>query len=70
MSEAPDYLVEFTHEVAKLLERAGAASFERDSVAELARKGRDLEVAVLARAVRADLEHRVLPFGNRTVVFH
>lgn len=42
----------------------------RDSVAELARKGRDLEVAVLARAVRADLEHRVLPFGNRTVVFH
>lgn len=42
----------------------------RDDVAELARKGRDLEVAVLARAVRADLEHRVLPFGNRTVVFH
>ena len=42
----------------------------RDSVAELARKGRDLEVTVLARAVRADLEHRVLPFGNRTVVFH
>ncbi|MCO5317207.1 MAG: hypothetical protein M9942_02105 [Microthrixaceae bacterium] len=35
MSEAPDYLVEFTHEVAKLLEQAGAASFERDSVAEL-----------------------------------
>jgi formyltetrahydrofolate deformylase len=42
----------------------------RDDVAELARKGRDLEVTVLARAVRADLEHRVLPFGNRTVVFH
>ncbi len=42
----------------------------RDDVAELARKGRDLEVTVLARAVRADLEHRVLPFGNRTIVFH
>ena len=39
-------------------------------VAELARKGRDLEVTVLARAMREDLEHRVLPFGNRTVVFH
>jgi formyltetrahydrofolate deformylase len=42
----------------------------RDDVAELARKGRDLEVTVLARAVRADLEHRVLTFGNRTIVFH
>jgi formyltetrahydrofolate deformylase len=41
----------------------------RDSVEELARKGRDLEVVVLARAVRADLENRVLPWGNRTIVF-
>jgi len=41
----------------------------RDSVEDLARKGRDLEVVVLARAVRADLGHRVLPWGNRTVVF-
>lgn len=42
----------------------------RDSAEELARKGRDLEVVVLARAVRADLEHRVLPHGNRTIVFN
>jgi formyltetrahydrofolate deformylase len=41
----------------------------RDGVAELARKGRDLEVVVLARALRAHLEHRVLPLGGRTVVF-
>jgi formyltetrahydrofolate deformylase len=41
----------------------------RDGVAELTRKGRDLEVTVLARALRAQLEHRVLPWGNRTVVF-
>ncbi|MFZ4519426.1 MAG: formyltetrahydrofolate deformylase [Microthrixaceae bacterium] len=41
----------------------------KDSVEDLARKGRDLEVTVLARAVRADLEHRVLPWGNRTIVF-
>jgi formyltetrahydrofolate deformylase len=41
----------------------------RDGVEELTRKGRDLEVVVLARALRAYLEHRVLPWGNRTVVF-
>ncbi|MDQ1431044.1 MAG: formyltetrahydrofolate deformylase, partial [Actinomycetota bacterium] len=41
----------------------------RDSVADLQRRGRDLEVAVLARAVRAHVEHRVLVHGRRTVVF-
>jgi formyltetrahydrofolate deformylase len=41
----------------------------RDNVAELTRQGRDLETVVLARAVRAHVEHRVLTFGNRTVVF-
>jgi len=41
----------------------------RDDVAALTRRGRDLETVVLARAIRAHLEHRVLVFGNRTVVF-
>jgi formyltetrahydrofolate deformylase len=41
----------------------------RDSVADLARKGRDLEKTVLARAVRWHLEDRVLVYGNKTVVF-
>jgi formyltetrahydrofolate deformylase len=41
----------------------------RDAVDDLVRKGRDLEVAVLARAVRAHLEHRVLVYGRKTVVF-
>jgi formyltetrahydrofolate deformylase len=41
----------------------------RDSVADLIRKGRDLERIVLARAVRLHLQHRVLVYGNRTVVF-
>jgi formyltetrahydrofolate deformylase len=40
----------------------------RDDVAMLARKGRDLETTVLARAVRAHLEHRVLVYGRKTVV--
>lgn len=41
----------------------------RDDVAGLTRKGRDLETTVLARAVRAHLEHRVLVYGRKTVVF-
>ncbi len=41
----------------------------RDSVDDLIRKGRDIEKIVLARAVTAHLEHRVLVHGNRTIVF-
>ena len=41
----------------------------RDAVEDLIRKGRDLEKVVLARALRAHLEHRVLVYGNKTVVF-
>jgi formyltetrahydrofolate deformylase len=41
----------------------------RDSVDGLVRKGRDLERIVLARAIRHHLEHRVLVYGNKTVVF-
>jgi formyltetrahydrofolate deformylase len=41
----------------------------RDDVDDLRRKGRDLEVTVLARAVRAHVNHRVLVYGRRTVVF-
>ena len=41
----------------------------RDDVKELIRKGKDLERLVLSRAVRLHLQHRVLVYGNRTVVF-
>ncbi|CAH2601135.1 Formyltetrahydrofolate deformylase [Rhodovastum atsumiense] len=36
---------------------------------ELVALGRDIESVVLARAVRYHIEHRVLPNGNKTVVF-
>jgi formyltetrahydrofolate deformylase len=41
----------------------------RDAVHDLVRKGRDLEKIVLARAVLAHLQSRVLVYGNKTVVF-
>jgi formyltetrahydrofolate deformylase len=40
-----------------------------DTVADMVRKGRDIEKVVLARGLRAHLEDRVLVHGNRTVVF-
>jgi formyltetrahydrofolate deformylase len=41
----------------------------RDTVADMVRKGRDLEKVVLARAVRLHLDDRVLVYGKKTVVF-
>jgi formyltetrahydrofolate deformylase len=52
-----------------IIEQDVARVSHRDEVADLARKGRDLEKVVLARAVRAHLEHRVLVYRNRTAVF-
>ena len=41
----------------------------RDAVDDLVRKGRDTEKLVLARAVRAHIERRVLVVDGRTIVF-
>ena len=45
------------------------AVLNRDQLADLIEKGRDAERMVLSRAVRWHLEHRVLHYGNKTVVF-
>lgn len=41
----------------------------RDSAEDLVRKGRDLERVVLARAVRAHVEDRIVLHGRKTIVF-
>lgn len=41
----------------------------RDSVEDLIAKGRNLEKSVLYQAVKLHLEHKVLTFGNKTIVF-
>ena len=41
----------------------------RDQVEDLIKKGRDIERAVLSRAVMWHMEHRILCYGNKTVVF-
>jgi formyltetrahydrofolate deformylase len=41
----------------------------RDQVEDLIQKGSDIEKTVLSRAVKWHLEHRILAYGNKTVVF-
>ena len=52
-----------------IIEQDVARVSHRDSVADLVRKGRDLEKVVLARAVNLHLRNRVVVYGNKTVVF-
>ena len=52
-----------------IIEQDVARISHRDQVENLIEKGRDLEKAVLSRAVRWHLEHRILFYGNKTVVF-
>ncbi len=41
----------------------------RDQINDLMQKGRDLEKVVFSRAIRWHLEHRVLTYANKTVIF-
>jgi formyltetrahydrofolate deformylase len=52
-----------------IIEQDVTRASHKDSVEDLARKGRDLEKVVLARAVRWHLDDRILVYGNKTVVF-
>ena len=52
-----------------IIEQDVARVSHRDAVADLVRKGRDLEKVVLARAVNLHLRNRIIVYGNKTVVF-
>ncbi len=52
-----------------IIEQDVVRAGHRDTVEDMIRKGRDLEEMVLARAVRLHVEHRVLVYGRKTVVF-
>ncbi|MCX8124815.1 MAG: formyltetrahydrofolate deformylase [Spirochaetes bacterium] len=41
----------------------------KDSIDDIIRKGKDIEKLVLSRAVRKHLEHKVLVYANKTIVF-
>jgi len=52
-----------------IIEQDIARISHRDQVEDLLQKGRDLERVVLSRAVRWHIDHRVLTYANKTVVF-
>jgi formyltetrahydrofolate deformylase len=52
-----------------IIEQDVARISHRDAVSDLVSKGKNLEKIVLSRAVRLHLEHRILVFGNKTIVF-
>ena len=52
-----------------IIEQDVARISHRDQVEDLVQKGRDVERVVLSRAVKWHLEHRILCYGNKTVVF-
>lgn len=41
----------------------------KDTVEDMVRKGKDLEKVVLAQAIRLEIEHKILVYGNKTIVF-
>lgn len=52
-----------------IIEQDVARVTHEDSVDDLQQIGKDVERVVLARAVKAHLEHRVIVAGRRTIVF-
>ena len=52
-----------------IIEQDIARISHRDQVEDLLQKGRDLERIVLSRAVRWHIDHRVLTYATKTVVF-
>lgn len=52
-----------------IIEQDVARISHRDQIGELIQKGRDLEKVVLSRAVRWHIQHRILMYASKTVVF-
>src|SRR5579872_4307636 len=66
---ATSHYVTATLDEGPIIEQDVARISHRDQVEDLVKKGRDLERVVLSRAVGWHLEHRLLCYGNKTVVF-
>jgi len=52
-----------------IIEQDVARVTHKDSVADLVRRGKDLEKSVLSRAIYYHVQHRILVYNNKTVVF-
>ena len=52
-----------------IIEQSIAGVSHKDSVDDMIRKGRDLEKAVLSKAIWYHLKRKILVYGNRTLIF-
>ncbi|MEO1645806.1 MAG: formyltetrahydrofolate deformylase [Chloroflexota bacterium] len=52
-----------------IIEQDVARVTHRDSVRDMIRKGKDLEKTVLSRAIYYYINHRILAYDNKTVIF-
>jgi formyltetrahydrofolate deformylase len=66
---ATSHYVTATLDDGPIIEQNVTRISHREQVADLIAKGRDLERAVLHRAVKLHLQRRILCYGNKTVVF-
>jgi formyltetrahydrofolate deformylase len=66
---ATSHYVTATLDDGPIIEQDVTRISHRDRVDDLIEKGRDLERVVLSRAVKWHLDHRILCYGDKTVVF-
>jgi formyltetrahydrofolate deformylase len=66
---ATSHYVTETLDEGPIIEQDVVRVSHRDQLADLIQRGRDLEKVVLSRAVRWHIEHRILVYGKRTVIF-
>jgi len=52
-----------------IIEQGVAKVSHKDSIEDMVRKGRDLEKIVLSSAVFMHLQHRILVYNNKTIIF-
>lgn len=52
-----------------IIEQGVSYVTHKENVADFIRKGKDTEKIVLSKAIAKDLQHKILAFDNRTVVF-
>jgi formyltetrahydrofolate deformylase len=66
---ATSHYVTETLDEGPIIEQDVARISQNDQLPNLIQKGRDLERVVLSRAVQWHLDHRILTYANKTVIF-
>jgi formyltetrahydrofolate deformylase len=66
---ATSHIVTANLDAGPIIEQDVVKITHRESIKDLVRKGKDVEKRVLSRAIWLTINHRVLPYRNRTIIF-